>query len=115
MVPLSRVVGKKNALEMLFTGRFISAGEAKEYGLINRVVPKEKLDQETWALATEIAQYSLDTLNRGKRAFYDQIKMTESQAYQYAKEVISTNAQTEDAIEGMSAFLEGRPPVWKEK
>lgn len=68
MVPLSRAVGRKKSLEMLLTGKLISAQEAKEYNLVNRVVPKEKLEEETWALAREIAQYSLAVLGLGKRA-----------------------------------------------
>ena len=106
MVPLSRAVGRKKAFEMLFTGEFISAQEAKEYGLVNRVIPKERLEEEIRVLAKEIAQYSLDILNLGKQAFYQQIEMAEMQAYQYAKEVISANALMPDALEGMSAFLD---------
>ena len=115
MVPLSRAVGRKKAFEMLFTGEFISAQEAKEYGLVNRVIPKERLEEETRVLAKEIAQYSLDILNLGKQAFYQQIEMAEMQAYQYAKEVISTNALMPDALEGMSAFLNRHSPVLTEK
>lgn len=115
MVPLSRAVGRKKSLEMLLAGKFISAQEAKEYGLVNRVVPKEKLEKETWALAKDIDQYSLAIVNLGKQTFYQQIEMAEKQAYQYAKEVISANALMDDALEGMSAFLEKRPPVWKDK
>ena len=65
-------------------------------------------------LAREIAQYSLVTLGLGKQAFYQQIEMTEGEAYRYATEVISSNALMSDAVEGMSAFLEKRAPVWKE-
>jgi len=115
MVPLSRAVGRKKSLEMLLTGKFISAQEAKEYGLVNRVVPKEKLEKETWALAKDIDQYSLAIVSLGKQTFYQQIEMAEKQAYQYAKEVISANALMDDALEGMSAFLEKRPPIWKDK
>ena len=115
MVPLSRAVGRKKAIEMLFTGEFISAQEAKEYGLVNRVVPKERLGEETQALAKEIARYSLDILNLGKQAFYQQIEMAEMQAYQYAKEVISANALMPDALEGMAAFLNRHAPVLTEK
>jgi len=115
MVALSRAVGRKKALEMLLTGRFISASEARDYGLINSVVPSARLEEETWELARDISQYSLVTIGIGKRAFYQQVNMDDSQAYHYAKEVISSNAVMADAQEGMAAFLEKRKPVWKEK
>lgn len=115
MVALSRAVGRKKALEMLLTGRFISASEARDYGLINSVVPSARLEEETWELARDIAQYSLVTIGIGKRAFYQQANMDDSQAYHYAKEVISSNAVMADAREGMAAFLEKRKPIWKEK
>lgn len=115
MVPLSRAVGRKKAMEMLFTGRFISAQEAISWGLVNVVASSEDLESQTLKLAREIGQYSLVTLSLGKQAFYQQIEMAEVQAYHYAKELISANAQMEDAVEGMGAFLEKREPVWKEK
>jgi len=115
MVALSRAVGRKKALEMVLTGEFISAQEAMSHGLINRVVSKESLKTETWALSQAIAQYSLVTLGVGKQAFYQQIEMGEKQAYQYGKEVISANAVMADAVEGMRAFFEKRTPVWKEE
>ena len=115
MVPLSRAVGRKRALEMLLTGEFIDAATAMDYGLINRVVPEERLEGETRQLAEQIAQYSLVPLGIGKQAFYQQIHMDDRLAYSYAKEVISANATMADAIEGVSAFLEKRDPVWKEK
>jgi enoyl-CoA hydratase/carnithine racemase len=113
MVPLSRAVGRKKALEMLLTGEFVSAGEAMVHGLVNRVVPDTDLERETLLLAKDIARYSLVTLGIGKQAFYRQIEMTDANAYQYAKEVISANAVMPDAVEGMTAFFEKRDPVWK--
>ncbi len=115
MVALSRAVGRKKALEMLLTGEFISAKEAMVHGLVSRVVAEGHLEEETWRLAREIAQYSLVTLGLGKLAFYQQIEMAEAQAYHYAKEVISSNAVMPDAVEGMRAFLEKRTPVWRER
>ena len=115
MVALSRAVGRKKALEMLLTGKFISAREAMAHGLVNCVAAEGHLEEETWRLAREIAQYSLVTLGLGKQAFYQQMGMAEGEAYHYAREVISSNALMSDAVEGMSAFFEKRAPVWKER
>lgn len=114
-VPVSRAVGRKRALEMLFTGRPISAEEAERYGLVNKVVPAERLAEETLGLAKHIAQASPLTLALGKQSFYSQIELEEEQAYRYAKEMMSLNAMTEDAQEGISAFLQKRSPQWKGK
>lgn len=114
-VPLSRSVGRKKALEMLFTGRFMSAHEAKEIGLINKVVEPEKLEEATVELAKEIAKYSLYTLELGKRSFYYQIDKDEETAYSHTIEVMAENCLAEDAQEGMKAFLEKRKPVWKDR
>jgi enoyl-CoA hydratase/carnithine racemase len=100
---------------MLFTGRPISAEEAERYGLVNRVVPPEKLAEETLNLAKHIAQASPLTLALGKQSFYRQIEAEESGAYEYAKEMMALNALAEDAREGISAFLEKRSPEWKGK
>jgi len=114
MVALSRAIGRKRALEMLLTGKFISASEACEYGLINRVVPGDRLDAETLQLAKEISQYSRVVIGLGKQAFYRQMSLDDRQAYDYTREVISSNALMPDAQEGISAFFEKRPPCWKE-
>lgn len=114
-VPLSRAVGRKRALEMLLTGRAISAEEAERYGLVNRVVPPEKLAEETLILAKQIAQASPLTLALGKQSFYRQIEAEESRAYGYAKEIMALNALAEDAREGIAAFLQKRSPRWKGK
>jgi enoyl-CoA hydratase/carnithine racemase len=114
-VPLSRAVGRKRALEMLFTGRPISAEEAERYGLLNKVVPAERLAEEALSLAKHIAQASPLILALGKQSFYRQIELEEHGAYDYTKEVMSLNAMTEDAHEGISAFLQKRTPQWKGK
>ncbi|MFO7784111.1 MAG: enoyl-CoA hydratase [Thermodesulfobacteriota bacterium] len=114
MIPLSRNVGRKRALEMLLTGRFVSAREALDFGLVNRVVPDERLEADTRALASEMAQYCLATLGTGKQAFYNQIHMDDERAYRYGREVISSNAVMPEAREGISAFLEKRDPDWKD-
>ncbi len=115
MVPLSRAVGRKRALEMLLTGEFVSAREAASYGLVNRVVPADRLEAETMALAEGIARYSRTTLGIGKQAFYRQMEMTQAGAYHYGKEVITLNASMPAAREGMAAFLEKREPDWGEE
>lgn len=113
MIPLSRVIGRRRALDMLLTGRLITAIEAERFGLINKVVPPEKLSKETEKWAKEIAKYSRFTLELGKKAFYKQIDMDEKSAYKYAIDVISMNCLDYDAQEGMKAFLEKRKPKWK--
>jgi enoyl-CoA hydratase/carnithine racemase len=112
-VPLVRAIGRKRALEMLLTGRMISAREAEQYGLINKVVPTDQLAAESKALAEKIAEASPLTVSIGKEAFYTQINLADFQAYDYAKQVMVTNLFAEDAREGLSAFLEKRKPGWK--
>ena len=113
MVALSRAVGQKKAMEMLLTGEFISAEEARAEGLVNRVVPAGELEAETRALAEKIAEASPLVVGVGKQAFYRQLEMTTDQAYAYTKEVMSFNATFGDAQEGICAFLEKRKPEWK--
>ncbi len=111
-VPLVRAVGRKRALDMLLTGRMITAEEAAAYGLINKVVPSGQLAVETKALAAKIAEASPLTLSMGKTAFYTQVNLTDWQAYDYAKEAMVNSLFAEDAKQGLSAFLEKRKPVW---
>lgn len=112
-LPLSRAIGRKRALEMLFTGQAITAQEAERYGLVNKVVSIERLNEETWQLAHQIAQASPLTLALGKKSFYTQLEMEEERAYAYGQEMMALNALTEDAQEGISAFLKKRQPQWK--
>ncbi|MFV9503870.1 MAG: enoyl-CoA hydratase [Oscillochloridaceae bacterium umkhey_bin13] len=112
MVALSRAVPAKKAMEMLLTGDPISAHEAREFGLVNRVVPATELEATTQILAAQIAAASAAVVGLGKQAFYRQINMPQHQAYAYAKEVMSFNATFADAQEGICAFLEKRPARW---
>jgi len=112
MVPLSRAIGRKRAMEMLLTGDFIDATTAASWGLVNRVVPAAGLDSTVSQLAAKVADASPLTLQIGKETFYRQIDVDQSQAYDPAKTVMTVNAMTADAQEGMSAFLEKRPPTW---
>jgi enoyl-CoA hydratase/carnithine racemase len=113
MVALSRAVGRKRALEMLLTGAPIDARTAAAWGLVNRVVPRERLEAETLALARAIAEASPLTVALGKQAFYAQVDLDQEKAYAYAREVMSMNAVAADAQEGIGAFLEKRPPRWQ--
>jgi enoyl-CoA hydratase/carnithine racemase len=113
MVALSRAIGQKKSMEMLLTGDFISAEEALDEGLVNKVVGAEDLETETRALAKKIVEASPLVVGVGKQAFYRQLEMPVEQAYAYTREVMSFNATFADAQEGMCAFLEKRKPEWK--
>jgi enoyl-CoA hydratase/carnithine racemase len=112
MVAVTRAVGRKRAMEMLLTGKFIDARTAAEWGLVNRVVAAERLEAETRELAATIASASARTVAIGKRAFYEQVDSVQADAYASAKETMACNAVMADAQEGMRAFLEKRPPRW---
>ena len=112
MVPVSRAVGRKRALQMLLTGEPISAATAADWGLINEVVPAEQLEDRAWELAGAVAAASPLTLRIGKEAFYRQIDLPQDEAYEQMADVMATNAVTCDAQEGMRAFLDKRDPVW---
>jgi enoyl-CoA hydratase/carnithine racemase len=113
MVPVSRAVGRKRALQMLLTGEPISADTALEWGLINRVVAAEALEPAVAELVAALSRSSPYTVATGKRAFYDQVDRPESDAYAHCQAVMADNARAQDAQEGMGAFLEKRPPVWR--
>jgi len=115
MVALSRAIGRKRALQMLFTGDMVPATIAAEWGLVNNVVPTSALKAETRKLATRIADASPLTVGIGKQAFYAQIDLDQPKAYAYAKEVMSMNSMAADAQEGISAFLEKRAACWAGK
>jgi len=112
-VALSRAVGPKKAMEMLLTGIPITAREAQEAGLVNRVVPPNRLAEETMALARQIITASSYTIGIGKRGFYEQAPLDRPQAYDVAGQIMVENALAPDAQEGMRAFLEKRPPQWE--
>jgi enoyl-CoA hydratase/carnithine racemase len=113
MVPLSRAIGRKRALEMLLTGELIDANTALEWGLVNRVVPGDQLEHEVMRLVEKIAQSSPLTVGIGKEAFYAQVDLDEHGAYDLTKSVMAMNSMAGDAQEGMGAFLEKRQPRWK--
>jgi len=113
MVPLVRAIPAKAAMEMLLTGRPISARRALELGLVNRVVAANDLDSSVQDLVETIVAYSPLTIKLGKQAFYNQLAVDEPTAYDQAVEVMTDNAEREDAQEGMKAFLEKRPAQWR--
>lgn len=112
MVPLVRAIPAKPAMEMLLTGQPISAQRACELGLVNRVVPEQELDAAIDQLVEAITSFSPSVIGMGKAAFYDQLTIDERTAYQRAIGVITDNAMLPDAQEGITAFLEKRPPNW---
>jgi enoyl-CoA hydratase/carnithine racemase len=113
MVALTRAIGRKRAMEMLLTGEPIDAPTALAWGLVNRVVAPERLREETLALARKISSSSRGVVRIGKAAFYKQIDLSLSSAYDYTKDVMISNALEADAHEGITAFLERRPPQWR--
>jgi enoyl-CoA hydratase/carnithine racemase len=112
MVPLSRAIGRKRALEMLLTGEPISASTALDWGLLNRVVPASELDAAVDELVAAISSSSPLTLAIGKEAFYEQVELDEHRAYDLTKSVMAMNSMAADAQEGICAFLEKRPATW---
>ena len=112
MVALSRNVSRKRAMEMLLLGEMISAEDAANFGLINRVSASGKVFDEAYDMARTIAQKSPVTVAIGKEAFYRQVEMGLSDAYDYAADVMVMNMLTRDAEEGIGAFVEKRAPVW---
>ncbi len=112
MVPISRAVGRKRAMEMLLTGDPIDAATAAEWGLVNRVVPPDELRSAVDELAARITRFSDHTIAIGKQAFYRQLDCGEPEAYDLTRQVMATNAATTDAQEGIDAFLVKRSPSW---
>jgi enoyl-CoA hydratase/carnithine racemase len=111
-VPLSRSVGRKQALEMLLTGDFIDADTALRWGLVNRVVPAGELDDAVNTLARTLLAKPQAVLASGKRFFYHQIELGMEEAYQDAAAVITSHMLADDALEGVSAFVAKRKPSW---
>ncbi len=111
-VPVSRALGRKHALELLLTGRFIDAKTALDWGLVNRVVPSETLDAAVDEICSTLLAKPPAALAEGKRFFYDQIGLDMGSAYAQAAALLTQQALREEAREGLTAFAEKRPPVW---
>ena len=112
MVPVTRAVGRKRALQLLLTGEMIDAATAADWGLVNTVVAPDQLDATVDALARQIAGASPVTVGIGKAAFYAQVDLGEREAYALTRDVMARNAEEADAQEGITAFLEKRTPTW---
>jgi enoyl-CoA hydratase/carnithine racemase len=112
-VPLSRTISRKRAAEMLMTGEFIDAATALDWGLLNRVVPRESLRAETLKLAATLKAKPRASLALGKALFYRQMEVGIEAAYRDASSTIACNFMQPEAQEGVSAFLEKRKPVWE--
>ncbi|MDX2220449.1 MAG: enoyl-CoA hydratase [Burkholderiales bacterium] len=112
-VPLSRAIARKRAAEMLFTGDFIDAATALDWGLVNRVVPADQLRATTLALAEKLMAKPRESLATGKALFYRQLEAGLEAAYADASNTIACNFMAPDAQEGVAAFIEKRPPNWR--
>lgn len=115
VIPVSRSIGRKKSLELLLYGDLIRAGEALAMGLINKVVPKEDLETETMKWAQKLAQKSPIAVQLAKQGFYRSEDMDYGKQFEYMNEVFARLCTTNDAKEGVTAFLEKRAAVWSEK
>jgi enoyl-CoA hydratase/carnithine racemase len=115
MVEVARVIGRTRAMEMLLTGDPIDAPTALSWGFVNRVVPPGELDEAAAAFARRVASASGDTLAIGKPAIAENLDLPLEEAYRHAAAVMTRNAASDDAREGVAAFLEKRDPVWSHR
>jgi len=113
VIPVSKSIGRKKAMELLLYGDLIKAPEAMEMGLINRVVPKEELEQEALAWAESLAKRSPVAVQIAKKAYYAAEDMNYDKQFEYMNEAFARLCTTEDAKEGVTAFCEKRNPNWK--
>jgi len=114
-VPMSRSLSRKRCLEMVMTGDMVDAADAERWGMVNKVVPLEKLEEETMALADKLAGKSPLALQMGKEAYYGMADLEYGKALAYSNELFAALCMTEDAKEGVEAFLQKRKPQWKGK
>lgn len=115
IVPVSKIIGRKRSLELLFDGQLIKADKALAMGLVNRVVPDSELEAETRKWAAGLAQKSPIALQIAKTAFYGAADQDYYKAFEYMNEAFARMCTTEDAAEGITAFMEKRSPNWQEK
>ncbi|MCP3998518.1 MAG: enoyl-CoA hydratase [bacterium] len=112
LVPITRAIGRKRALQMLLTGEAIDAATAVDWGLINRSVPAGVLDVAIEEVSAQMKRHSREVIGMGKAAFYRQLSEPDDSAYRLMESVMGSNATHEDAQEGMAAFLQKRNPQW---
>jgi enoyl-CoA hydratase/carnithine racemase len=112
LVPISRTIGQKRAMEMLLTGEPISVETAQEWGLVNRVARPGQLRAEVDRLVDQITRWNPKVIGIGKGAYYRQEGLDEAAAYEVTQPIMATNAASDEAQEGFAAFLEKRPPRW---
>lgn len=115
IIPISYGLGKKKILEMLLSGDMIDAKEAERLGLVNKVVPAEKLEEETFAFARKLIDKSPVAIQMGKEFYYQMIDMPFRQRFVLNSEIMARLCTTEDAQEGVKAFIEKRKPIWRGK
>ena len=115
MALLQRHLGRKRALELVTLGQRLTAAQALDWGLLNRVVPAASLDQTTGELAGALGAKSQAVLSLGRRAFLMAEDLPIAQAVEALSAQLSLNVLAEDAAEGVTAFLEKRPPAWKDR
>ncbi len=115
IIPMSYGLGKKKTLEMLLSGDMIDAGEAERLGLVNKIVPADKLEEETLAFAQKLISKSPVAIQMGKNFYYQMIDMPFRQRFVLNSEIMTRLSSTEDAQEGVKAFIEKRRPMWKGK
>ncbi len=113
MVAVARNLGRKRAMELALSGDMIDARTALDWGLVNQVVPAERLDSATADLLERVTRGSAVSKGLGKQALYAQLGLDQQQAYAYAIEVMAATSQLPDAREGMRAFLAKRKPRWQ--
>jgi len=115
VIPVSRIIGRKQALELLFDGQLVKAERCLEMGLVNRVVPEDELENETRKWAAELAQKSPIALQIAKSAYYTAEDLDYHRAFEYMNEAFARMCTSEDAAEGIKAFMEKRKPNWQER
>ncbi|MBU8911592.1 MAG: enoyl-CoA hydratase/isomerase family protein [Desulfobacterales bacterium] len=115
IIPVSRCVGRKKALELLLFGNLIKMPEALSLGLINKIVPKDELESQALQWAEELAQKSPIAVQIAKTGFYHSEDMNYEKQFAYMNEAFARLCTTDDAKEGVNAFFERRDPVWQEK
>lgn len=112
-VPLMRSMPPKKALELMMTGRRVGAAEALAIGFVNQVAPAADLEATVTELATGLASKSPAVLRLGRQAFYSVWDSSAAEALDLLHAMLTVSSSTEDAAEGIAAFAERRPPVWR--